>query len=277
MIDDALLCEDIGEDLGLGDEGLDLDDDLLKADPAIFLEPEDDGRGLKRTASWDDLVRVVSDESDGEITSTERDELQEFLEDHVSITEPTSPTTAPTTPDTVDFWDAATTPTPEDKQEDTPAGAGSVYYDPTNGGSFRTMPPKKRTRCVYPPSSYHPHPVTPPTPHGAPVSMLSPLPTGPPMGSPPPAAQKFKGTTPPAPKGKGTFGKTQNKNRRTRLTVPFEEMQRLMATYGPIKVVRKRKCKPDDENGASAKQISIKRKFYRWFPDFEQRELLLDI
>jgi hypothetical protein len=63
-----------------------------------------------------------------------------------------------------------------------------------------------------------------------------------------------------------------NKTRTTRQFVPFEEMQRLMATYGPIKTSRKSKSCPDECGTAgSAKSDSIRRKFYRWFPDFEER------
>jgi hypothetical protein len=51
-------------------------------------------------------------------------------------------------------------------------------------------------------------------------------------------------------------------------SIPFEEMQRLMRVYGPIKCLRNRTPK---ESGKDLKQDSIKRKFYRWFPDFDTR------
>ena len=51
-------------------------------------------------------------------------------------------------------------------------------------------------------------------------------------------------------------------------SVPFDEMKRLMRVYGPIKCLRNRTPK---DSGRSTKTESIKRKFYRWFPDFEER------
>jgi len=69
--------------------------------------------------------------------------------------------------------------------------------------------------------------------------------------------------------------KPRKTRRTTRQYVPFEEMIRLMTQYGPIKSARKRKNKGntdnDEETGGSTKMESIKRKFYRWFPDFEER------
>jgi len=55
--------------------------------------------------------------------------------------------------------------------------------------------------------------------------------------------------------------------KRTDRGVPFEEMRRLMRVYGSIKCLRKRQT-PDNAN---AKVESVKRKFYRWFPDLEER------
>jgi len=49
--------------------------------------------------------------------------------------------------------------------------------------------------------------------------------------------------------------------------IPFAEMQRLMRVYGSIKCLRKRNNGPEE----NMKIDSIKRKFYRWFPDFEER------
>ncbi|KAL7541369.1 hypothetical protein ACHAXR_010851, partial [Thalassiosira sp. AJA248-18] len=62
--------------------------------------------------------------------------------------------------------------------------------------------------------------------------------------------------------------------KRTDRGVPFEEMRRLMHVYGSVKCLRKRQSKttPDgaDEN-TKAKVDSVKRKFYRWFPDLDER------
>lgn len=51
-------------------------------------------------------------------------------------------------------------------------------------------------------------------------------------------------------------------------SVTFEEMKRLMRVYGPIKALRNRAVK---DTGKAAKPESIRRKFYRWFPDFNER------
>lgn len=51
-------------------------------------------------------------------------------------------------------------------------------------------------------------------------------------------------------------------------SVPFEEMKRLMRVYGSLKCLRNR---TPQESGKTVKLDSIKRKFYRWFPDFEER------
>ena len=42
-----------------------------------------------------------------------------------------------------------------------------------------------------------------------------------------------------------------------------------MRCYGPIKVLRKRANKGTEDQ--SVKPDSIRRKFYRWFPDFNER------
>lgn len=49
--------------------------------------------------------------------------------------------------------------------------------------------------------------------------------------------------------------------------VTFDEMRRLMRIYGSMKCLRKRQ-KPVGED---MKVDSVKRKFYRWFPDLEER------
>eukprot|EP00571_Detonula_confervacea_P014939 CAMPEP_0172307288 /NCGR_PEP_ID=MMETSP1058-20130122/8179_1 /TAXON_ID=83371 /ORGANISM="Detonula confervacea, Strain CCMP 353" /LENGTH=224 /DNA_ID=CAMNT_0013019419 /DNA_START=119 /DNA_END=793 /DNA_ORIENTATION=- len=51
-------------------------------------------------------------------------------------------------------------------------------------------------------------------------------------------------------------------------SVPFDEMKRLMRVYGSLKCLRNRT--PVD-SGRAAKVESVKRKFYRWFPDLDGR------
>lgn len=51
-------------------------------------------------------------------------------------------------------------------------------------------------------------------------------------------------------------------------SVPFDEMKRLMRVYGSLKCLRNR---TPVVSGKTAKVDSIKRKFYRWFPDLEER------
>ena len=46
------------------------------------------------------------------------------------------------------------------------------------------------------------------------------------------------------------------------------EMKRLMRAYGSLKCLRNRTPKDPDK---AAKVESVKRKFYRWFPDLDQR------
>jgi hypothetical protein len=58
----------------------------------------------------------------------------------------------------------------------------------------------------------------------------------------------------------------RSKNEDTSIT--FEEMQRLMSVYGPMKCIRNRSS---TDSGKGIKAASILRKFYRWFPDFEER------
>eukprot|EP00585_Thalassiosira_rotula_P012733 CAMPEP_0196129624 /NCGR_PEP_ID=MMETSP0910-20130528/246_1 /TAXON_ID=49265 /ORGANISM="Thalassiosira rotula, Strain GSO102" /LENGTH=208 /DNA_ID=CAMNT_0041388757 /DNA_START=99 /DNA_END=725 /DNA_ORIENTATION=- len=53
--------------------------------------------------------------------------------------------------------------------------------------------------------------------------------------------------------------------------ISFEEMKRLMRVYGPTKCLRNRTPK---ESGKYTKNASVKRKFYRWFPDFHKRFVL---
>jgi hypothetical protein len=63
-----------------------------------------------------------------------------------------------------------------------------------------------------------------------------------------------------------TDKRPSRKNEDTSIT--FEEMQRLMNVYGPLKCLRNRRT---NETGKEIKATSILRKFYRWFPDFEER------
>jgi len=58
------------------------------------------------------------------------------------------------------------------------------------------------------------------------------------------------------------------KDPRRDTSIPFDEMQRLMRVYGSLKCLRNRQ--PVD-SGRAVKTESIKRKFYRWFPDLEER------
>ena len=50
--------------------------------------------------------------------------------------------------------------------------------------------------------------------------------------------------------------------------ISMEEMTRLMRVYGPVKSTRESKKSADNK---PVKLLSIKRKFYRWFPDFDER------
>lgn len=64
-----------------------------------------------------------------------------------------------------------------------------------------------------------------------------------------------------------TKPKTESKLKYSK-AVPYEEMKRLMRVYGPAKCLRNRTPK---ESGKAAKAQSVRRKFYRWFPDFHER------
>eukprot|EP00986_Skeletonema_menzelii_P004777 scaffold1675_cov146-Skeletonema_menzelii.AAC.9 len=67
------------------------------------------------------------------------------------------------------------------------------------------------------------------------------------------------------------------KSRGPKDAVPFEEMERLMNLYGSTKAPRIRGApkKEGSVEGSAKKGVvkkdSIKRKFYRWFPNFEER------
>jgi hypothetical protein len=72
----------------------------------------------------------------------------------------------------------------------------------------------------------------------------------------------------PAPAKKST--NTRGKYVKRVHPVSFDEMKRLMRVYGPIKCLRNRR-NSQTRPGAITKDTSIKRKFYRWFPDFNER------
>ena len=86
-----------------------------------------------------------------------------------------------------------------------------------------------------------------------------------------PKAKATNALSPPSKKQSTTRGKY---NKRFH-PVSFDEMKRLMRVYGPIKCLRNRNNNqtfPD----ANAKDTSIKRKFYRWFPDFNERFVMTE-
>ncbi|KAL3800656.1 hypothetical protein HJC23_006118 [Cyclotella cryptica] len=258
LLDDAMLNDGFSVDDAsygfLGVSGLVLDE--MNDQPhgpadrsSLHESPQDRRPSVNREHSWDELVRCVSDQSDDEITNYERDELQEFLKDVGILETPIS------THECFECWGATISPVSEEQQIE-PVGNTPFAYDPMYERRFlidRPMPPPEKRRKV---QMQH-YPICPVTPI-PPVSTMMSIPMPPVIT--PPIRRK---------------GKDTNKNRTTRQFVPFEEMQRLMAEYGPIKTPRKRKIKDvsSDENGTggTAKMESIKRKFYRWFPDFEER------
>ena len=67
------------------------------------------------------------------------------------------------------------------------------------------------------------------------------------------------------------------KDTRRHTSISFDEMCRLMRVYGSLKCLRNRtttKAKNNnnvDECSNSIKIDSTKRKFYRWFPDLDER------
>jgi len=78
-------------------------------------------------------------------------------------------------------------------------------------------------------------------------------------------ARSAKALSPPLKKKGSTRGKYTKRVH----PVSFDEMKRLMRVYGPIKCLRNRNA--ETRPGANTKDTSIKRKFYRWFPDFNER------
>jgi len=79
-------------------------------------------------------------------------------------------------------------------------------------------------------------------------------------------------TTPTTKKMSKTAAATKKKTRKVKKDrgIPFEEMRRLMVTYGSIKCLRKRQNKSASKDDCT-KIDSVKRKFYRWFPDLDER------
>lgn len=63
--------------------------------------------------------------------------------------------------------------------------------------------------------------------------------------------------------------KKVRKTTRRDTTISYDEMTRLMGVYGSVKCLRVRNRKNDPTK--AAKIDSIKRKFYRWFPDLDER------
>lgn len=60
--------------------------------------------------------------------------------------------------------------------------------------------------------------------------------------------------------------------KRTDRGVAFDEMLRLMRIYGSVKCLRKRQNSDEGETMFTKTRIeSVKRKFYRWFPDLDER------
>jgi len=76
--------------------------------------------------------------------------------------------------------------------------------------------------------------------------------------------------------------KSSKPYKRQSKTVPFDEMRRLMRVYGSVSCVRKRRrkcgedggggCEDDGTGGCGGEKAeSVKRRFYRWFPDLDER------
>merc|ERR1719272_6873 len=84
-------------------------------------------------------------------------------------------------------------------------------------------------------------------------------------GSAVPQRQISKGKLPPPKKNRLAKRKSESKRDPA---ISFEEMKRLMRVYGPTKCLRNRTPK---DSGKHTKNASVKRKFYRWFPDFHER------
>ena len=280
LLDDSVLQDGFDGDMdfnALPDGSLDLDDlppDM--PDTSLMNESSTDQiQGMKRDQSWDDFARCISDDSDGDITITngERDELQEFLKD-VGIS---SPSRAPSGPEAFDCWGATISPVYEEQAIE-PVGNVQELADcmpypsetTSRGSNSSTPPPEKRRRIS--PGPFHP--VTPPGKPEEVISMPEFMPDLLTKDSPnpmPTITPSKPQRSPPAGKKRKSGQGTHYKHRTTRQFVPFEEMQRLMVQYGPIKTPRKRKNKQEQEDATKGplKMESVKRKFYKWFADFE--------
>ncbi|KAL7463920.1 hypothetical protein ACHAXS_004273 [Conticribra weissflogii] len=116
-----------------------------------------------------------------------------------------------------------------------------------NQSANSTFPPPMSSYPMYATTSF------PPTPSLPPLSFPKTYPS---------AKSKTVTKAPSAPK-KYTQ-KPRDPRRDT--AVSFEEMKRLMRVYGSLKCLRNR-----TPSGNTTKNESIKRKFYRWFPDFDER------
>ena len=79
------------------------------------------------------------------------------------------------------------------------------------------------------------------------------------------------------PKKKSRKNNMKPKDTRRHTSISFDEMCRLMRVYGSLKCLRNRTTKTTkaknnvDECSISIKIDSTKRKFYRWFPDLDER------
>ena len=77
------------------------------------------------------------------------------------------------------------------------------------------------------------------------------------------------------PKKKSRKNNMKPKDTRRHTSISFDEMCRLMRVYGSLKCLRNRTTKTTknnvDECSNSIKIDSTKRKFYRWFPDLDER------
>mmetsp|Transcript_7449 Transcript_7449/g.15940 ORF Transcript_7449/g.15940 Transcript_7449/m.15940 type:complete len:223 (-) Transcript_7449:180-848(-) len=95
-------------------------------------------------------------------------------------------------------------------------------------------------------------------------SSFPPMPSLPPLSLPITNSTKTNSVTKARTAPKKYTQKPKDPRRDT--AVSFEEMKRLMRVYGSLKCLRNR-----TPSGNSTKNESIKRKFYRWFPDFDER------
>jgi len=78
------------------------------------------------------------------------------------------------------------------------------------------------------------------------------------------------------PKKKSRKNNMKPKDTRRHTSISFDEMCRLMRVYGSLKCLRNRTTTKTaknnvDECSSSIKIDSTKRKFYRWFPDLDER------